>query len=360
MMSLSLDLRIGAIFIIWAASACGVGLPFFIAPSDKGESPVFRCLKSTAAGVMLGIALMHLLPDANEDLSDEVPDYCLAFALTAFGIILNLTMEQMAVMYLAAQKLNSAKNEQSGSELGRTNSSARTPDHLHTLENGKGPDCDSAKTASTTSSKKESGATENPMVKHAHGDHEGHDGHDRHSEGGAEFVANLMQAESLRELVALYAMELSVSVHSIIIGVDIGLLSDGDSLTSLVALICAIAFHQSVEGMGLGTVLLSVTGHEKASFSKLAVFVTLFTCSTPIGIIIGICTSSSGESSAGVIAKGAANSLAAGSLLYISLTEMVASYFNASDLAHQPRLKLTMILCFSMGITFMAIIAVWA
>lgn len=359
MADLSLDLRIGAIFIIWTSSAFGVGLPFFIAPSEKGESPLFRCLKSTAAGVMLGIALMHLLPDANEDLSDEVPDYCLAFALTAFGIILNLTMEQMAVMYLAAQKLNNAKAEPTGSELGRTNSSARTPGHLHTLENGKASDCDSDKT-STTSSKKETEATENPMVKHTHGAHDDHDGHDRHSESGAEFVANLMQAESLRELVALYAMELSVSVHSIIIGVDIGLLSGGDSLTSLVALICAIAFHQGVEGMGLGTVLLSVVGHEKASYSKVATFVALFTCSTPIGIIIGICTSSSGESSAGVIAKGAANSLAAGSLLYISLTEMVASYFNAGDLAHQPRLKLTMILCFSLGIIFMAVIAVWA
>jgi zinc transporter 1/2/3 len=177
-------------------------------------------------------------------------------------------------------------------------------------------------------------------------------------EHGAELIENLMQAESLRELVSLYAMELSVSVHSIIIGVDIGLLSGGSSLTTLVALICAIAFHQGIEGMGLGTVLRSVGS--SASLTKLAVFVALFICSTPVGIIIGISTSSDGQSDFSVAAKGTANSLAAGSLLYISLTEMVATYFTASDLARRPVLKMLMIACFTAGVAAMAVIAIWA
>lgn len=183
---------------------------------------------------------------------------------------------------------------------------------------------------------------------------------DATSDGGAELVASLVRAEGLRELVALYMMEVSISVHSIIIGVDIGLLAGDGTLTTLVALICAMAFHQVIEGMGLGTVLLSVRGQAKASFGKLGTFVAVFICGTPLGIVIGICTASMDHSQAGAAAKGTANALAAGSLLYISLTEMLAHYFGASDLARRPAVRLGMICSFTMAIGFMALIAVWA
>jgi zinc transporter ZupT len=383
MADLSLDLRIGSIFIIWAASAAGVGLPFFVsaAAPDNKELATFRCLKAAAAGVMLGIALMHLLPEADEELSEIIPEYSLAFALTAFGIIVNLTMEQVALMCLASRRLAKkalrvplTRNEREESSVGMS----RT-DSMEALEHGErcgfvkcehgsqftaiGKQTPFAGINSATlvdpknilalTPRGTSTTEEVADVKSSNDDDAG-------SDEGAELVAGLIEAQGLRELVALYAMELSVSVHSIIIGVDIGLLAGAGSLTTLVALICAIAFHQTIEGLGLGTVLLSVRGQANASLTKLAVFVALFTCSTPAGILIGICTSSSGQSTAGSVAKGTANALAAGSLLYISLTEMLAAYFSSSDLARRPALKLAMIASFAAGVTFMAVIAVWA
>lgn len=272
---------------------------------------------------MLGIGLTHLLPDADDDLSEILPDYKLAFAFTAFGVVLNLTLEQVALIYLASRKL--ARENISG---------ASSNSDIINITNEKLLSI----TEQDSSANKESAG----------------------SDEAAEMVASLVQAEGLRELVALYAMELSVSVHSIIIGADIGLLAGSDSLATLVALICAISFHQCVEGLGLGAVLRSVREHDHASRAKLVVFVTLFTCSAPVGIVIGICTSSQGESDAGTAAKGAANALAAGSLLYISLTEMVASYFASPDLVHRPVLKLMMVAAFFLGVASMAVIAIWA
>lgn len=373
MTELSLNLRIGSVFIIWAAAAIGVGLPFALPTKDKDESPGFRCLKAGAAGVMLGIGLMHLLPEADEELSEVVPDYSLAFALTAFGVILNLTMEQVALMYLASCRTKPDGQDQSSKSDAPSNENIA----LEALEHGEhcgfvkcehGSHADQAVIKTTPFANINSATLVGPRTttpaktaptSNARGlkEQEEEAGSE---EGAEELVASLVRAEGLRELVALYAMELSVSVHSIIIGVDIGLLAGGGSMTTLVALICAIAFHQCVEGLGLGAVLHSVRAHDRASLTKLAVFVVLFTCSAPVGIVIGICTSSQEESDAGTTAKGAASSLAAGSLLYLSLTEMLASYFASNDLAQRPALKLTMIAAFSLGVASMAIIAIWA
>mmetsp|Transcript_35593 Transcript_35593/g.70767 ORF Transcript_35593/g.70767 Transcript_35593/m.70767 type:complete len:381 (-) Transcript_35593:273-1415(-) len=380
MADLSLNLRIGSVFIILVVSAAGIAFPFVVASNGK-ESSMFRCLKAGAAGVMLGIALMHLLPDADEDLSEVYPDYSLAFALTAFGVVLNLTMEQAAVMYLASRKhpVKRQTNPNRGMSKASSLESLEHGEHCGFVkcEHGSGVELSQNKnvpfaginSATFVSPKHHpnvSAAVKEVVEVRQDQDEEQEAESEKDnnlsvigSDEGAEIVAGLMAAESLREIVSLYAMELSISVHSIIIGVDIGLLAGGSNLTTLVALICAIAFHQGVEGMGLGTVLSSVQSGS-TSFSKVAVFIALFTCSTPVGIIIGICTSSDSSNDYAVSAKGTANALAAGSLLYLSLTEMVASYFASSDLARKPTLKMSMIGCFAVGIAFMAIIAIWA
>ena len=86
----SLSLRIGAMFIIFVVSVIGFMTPFGN-KKDEVETPQFKCMKATGAGVMLGIAMIHLMPDADGDLSEVGPDFPLAYTLTAAGIILVLT-----------------------------------------------------------------------------------------------------------------------------------------------------------------------------------------------------------------------------------------------------------------------------
>ncbi len=57
---------------------------------------------------------------------------------------------------------------------------------------------------------------------------------------------------------------------------------------------------------------------------------------------------------------GVADSLCAGSLIFLSLVEMAGPYFAAPEVAERSDLKLAMLAAFTTGATSMAILAVWA
>ena len=105
MTELSLDLRVGSVFLILVVSAMGFYTPFFLIrvstpnaqplldhdntnendedvlePSKILNYPFFRCIKAFSAGVILGVAVLHLLSDAIEVL-DPVADYPREFSL---------------------------------------------------------------------------------------------------------------------------------------------------------------------------------------------------------------------------------------------------------------------------------------
>lgn len=366
----SLSLRIASIFIVWTASAVGVLWPFMVSGNATTESTYFKLMKACAAGVMLGIALMHLLPDADEDLQEISPDYGLAFAMTAAGVVLNLALEQIALIALAARKQGklSRQNSLEGIKMADVSTGTSSPhgeqcglvkcSHTAVEEAKAAPYVDvEGQAQSNTDEVTQTQGGEVIEVNTTAGKIAEDIAEDESDDEG-ELLANLMDAKTLKDMIQLYAMELSISVHSIIIGVDIGLLAGDSQMATLVSLLVAICFHQFVEGSGLGTILRTM--RNVTSSAKVAVFVTVFSLTTPLGILIGVLTASQNQSPSQVAAKGIANSLACGSLLYISLTEMVATYFSSADLNDKPVLKLQMIAVFAFGIAAMAIIAIWA
>jgi zinc transporter ZupT len=90
--------------------------------------------------------------------------------------------------------------------------------------------------------------------------------------------------------------------------------------------------------------------------------VVIFSTTVSIGIFIGIMVRQSGqaESHDQLMAMGIANSFAAGSLLYISLAEMVSAYFSAPELCNKPMLRVYMVTSFALGCFAMTILAMWA
>lgn len=147
-------------------------------------------------------------------------------------------------------------------------------------------------------------------------------------------------------------MEISIAIHSVIIGFDMGALGNDDLMT-IRALMIAFVFHQFFEGVGLG----SVISETRLSLATIAAFALFFSSTLPMGVVIGMTTS---ESSAGVIIREVANALAAGSLLYTGLVEMAAEDFADPILRSKPFLKLEMIVAMFMGAFFMALLANWA
>lgn len=179
---------------------------------------------------------------------------------------------------------------------------------------------------------------------------------------------DLVEANSFKDLMSAYALEISTAIHSIVIGFDLGVLSDYKTIAILTAV---LSFHQFVEGLGLGSVIKG--SQKRLGRLKTMSFILVFSCTVSIGVIIGILirpsslsssSSSSSEESnptgiqSGV--EGVVTSLAAGSLLYISLVEMISEYFNLPELEARGNMKSLMIFLFVLGFGAMNIIGIWA
>lgn len=394
-----MSLRVAALFATLGASVIGIGIPLYYKKHSDRDTPMFKCMKACAAGVMLGIGLCHLLAEANEELSEVVPDYPVAYAVTAGGVLLVVVIEQLSIIYANSQShtLHVDEKTKNGGKIvaSRTNSDVQHKEECGFVS----CDCEEEGSSAKSSPVPVSAALV-PSNAHDHSHDHDHAHHSdccaktgdvelgavgsstgdvacdvsehkscihNHHHGQEEMFTNLMHSSSTRDVVSVYVMELSVAIHSIIIGVEIGLLAGTEDTVTLVSLTIAICFHQFMEGFGLGTTLCNVLGGYNAASGllgnfKLFLFVLIFAVTVPLGIVIGIVTASSesAESDSSVLAKGIASSLAAGSLLYISLAEMMAVYFNAPELSHQPGLKIAMLLSACAGTAILAILAIWA
>lgn len=146
-------------------------------------------------------------------------------------------------------------------------------------------------------------------------------------------------------------LELGISVHSVLIGISLGTARD-----EFVALLIAISFHQFFEGIGLGHVLID-SGKTLAIIAS-ALF---YTITTPVGVAIGIGIASVGETTAGIIAQGVLDSLAAGILIYSSLVSLLGIIFQSKTFKrHTPLEKSICFAFFYLGAAVMAVLAIWA
>ena len=75
MTNLGTNLKISAIFVVFVVSVLGCLIPILLAKrsslQDMLAGSVFMTLKCVATGVVLGVATMHLLPDAIETLESQ-------------------------------------------------------------------------------------------------------------------------------------------------------------------------------------------------------------------------------------------------------------------------------------------------
>jgi zinc transporter ZupT len=62
----------------------------------------------------------------------------------------------------------------------------------------------------------------------------------------------IARSNSMSVLIKAYMMEISIGIHSLIIGIAMGSLEGRENLESLRGLVIAICFHQFFEGLGLG------------------------------------------------------------------------------------------------------------
>jgi len=323
MMDSSLSLRIGAIFILFFASLSGLSIP--LVGGENALKGLLPHLQACSAGVMLALALLHLAVDANGQLAEYVPNYPLGYALMAFGVYLTLSVEHIAISLVEKykQKSHNAPNSTNDVEMGKLDPAVIKPvtDNVPT-------------------------AVADPQQQHQH-DHN----HDEQA------LDDLLAAKTLQDLVVAYALEMSISVHSIIIGVNLGLYTQSE-YNKLTAYLVALVFHQFSEGIGMGVVLRS--NRNNFGQAKLLTFILIFCFSISLGVVIGILTSSQTQSDSQIVVKAVVSAIAGGALLYSSLAELTSKCFNNPELHGELGMKLGMLLSFGFGLAALALIAYWA
>jgi len=338
-MELSLQLRVAGAFIYLVSSAFGIIFPLLISGDDAVEklnsSIIFRSLRTFCAGLVVSVALIHMLSDASLSLAAATPYYqSLGFTIATAGIWFMLTLN----IVVSSLKYSGSEPPKSSKDIAVNNAEHDLCSEVSDIE-----------VAVQTTKEADNRTAEELACSHSHA-----------------INAIFDQADS-KAMIKVYLLEVAIATHSIIIGLNLGLYGEGD-IGKIESLIPAISIHQFFEGMALGFALVQI--RHKLSFCKCFLFCVTFALTTPTGVVMGILISEYGNPSANNdLTIGCLNAFAAGILLYISLIEMVAQEFSSlgestprDSKSHSQRTqeKLLLSCALALGMSVMAILAIWA
>lgn len=257
-----MPLHIAAVFIILAASLIGAVIPIIAKHVPKLRAFPFPIVvgKCVGTGVILACALVHMLQPSNEALSNAClpttfsQDYSFAYAFCLIALILMHFLDFMLLEYFQARQAaltaavgaaqNAVAHNQNHHHHGHDHGGAGAgdlelvvdvtpkapPGHVHDPNNDSDSPDDSEHGADCTHTPGEK--KENCHSGHSH--------------------ASLLEIKgvpwSTKRLVEAYMIEFGVTVHSIFVGLAVGV----TDYNALVALLIAFSFHQFFEGIALG------------------------------------------------------------------------------------------------------------
>ncbi|KAK3936991.1 zinc-regulated transporter 1 [Diplogelasinospora grovesii] len=160
-----------------------------------------------------------------------------------------------------------------------------------------------------------------------------------------------------QQIVAFLILEFGVIFHSVIIGLNLGVV--GEELLSLYPV---VVFHQSFEGLGIGARLSVIPFPKRFNWMPWALCAA-YGLTTPIAIAIGLglaTTYDPGSFTASVV-SGVLDSISAGILLYTGFVEMLGrDFLYNKERSRQPKRILYMLFCLFLGVALMALLGKWA
>eukprot|EP01135_Chromosphaera_perkinsii_P003712 Nk52_evm30s252 gene=Nk52_evmTU30s252 len=306
----NLAFHVAGVFIVFFAS--GLGLFCVLIMGERCKNPiVFKGLELTkmfGIGIIISTAWIHLLPDAFANFSNPClqggwteygTNYVGLFAMIAAFLI--HVLEYSAVAYSD----NNNKNEEC-------------------------PDCVEGVLDNASATPYVNDKEKNPIDPN-------------------EASPKAMHASIL-------IIEAGILVHSVVIGLDLGISNDDNFLTLLIA----ICFHQLFEGMAIGSLLTSTTLSSRVKY----IMGLLYPITTPLGIAIGIGVrhSFNQNSQSILLSQGICDSLSAGLLMYSSYEQLIGGQINHCPVFknHSRSFKYWCFLFLYLGAATMAVIGIWA
>ncbi|KAK9321580.1 Zinc/iron permease [Lipomyces orientalis] len=159
------------------------------------------------------------------------------------------------------------------------------------------------------------------------------------------------------QIAAFLILEFGVIVHSVIIGLNLGVV--GDEFATLYPV---IVFHQAFEGLGIGARMSAIPFPKRYWWLPWTLCVA-YGLTTPIAIAIGlgVRTTYSGGSFTANIVSGILDSMSAGILIYTGLVELLARDFLFNPRRTKDNNQLIfMIVSLIAGAGIMALLGKWA
>ncbi|KAL4937529.1 hypothetical protein BDV06DRAFT_71685 [Aspergillus oleicola] len=327
-----MGVRISSIFVILVGSCFGALFPVFARSfsNSKALSWAFFVAKFFGSGVIIATAFIHLLGPAEEALKNE----CLTGPITEYswaeGIIL------MTIVVLFFVEMMVMRYSRFGASHGH--------DHGHEHDNHSHEE---SKTTETTP---------NDVKNHIPGeDHLGHQ-REHHDIELADKTSSL--EEYMAQLTSIFILEFGIIFHSVFIGLTLAV--SGEEFTTLYIV---LVFHQTFEGLGLGSRLATIPWPRSKRWTPY--FLGLgYGISTPIAIAIGLGVRKSypPEGYTTLVVNGVFDSISAGILIYTALVELMAHEFMFSTSMRKAPIKNVLaafgLLC--LGALLMALLGKWA
>jgi zinc transporter 1/2/3 len=166
------------------------------------------------------------------------------------------------------------------------------------------------------------------------------------------------EAEQKRLMIQCMLLEAGILFHSVFIGMAISVATG----TPFVVFLVAISFHQSFEGMALGSRIAAINFPKSSPRPWLMVLA--YGTTTPIGQAIGLLVQSTYDphSETGLLMVGIMNAISSGLLLFAGLVQLLAEDF-LSDKSYdilKGRRRWHAFMAVIGGATLMALVGAWA
>ncbi|KAF2766874.1 zinc-regulated transporter 2 [Teratosphaeria nubilosa] len=167
-------------------------------------------------------------------------------------------------------------------------------------------------------------------------------------------------AHEQRLVLQCLLLEAGILFHSVFIGMALSV-STG---APFVVLLIAISFHQTFEGLALGSRIASIASFHTSGSLKPWIMCLLYGITTPIGQAIGLAVQGlyDPQSEVGLLMVGIVNAVSAGLLIYAGLVQMLAEDFlsekSYDDLQGRKRLEASGAVV--MGSMLMALVGAFA
>ncbi|KOS17752.1 Zinc-regulated transporter 2 [Escovopsis weberi] len=349
-----------AVFIIFTLSTLACGFPLLSRRATTGhrqKNIVFYC-QHVGTGVLLATAFVHLLPTAFSSLTDPCLPYFFSRGYRPFPGLIAMISAMLVVGVESYLTARGAGHSQSHAHAHAHDMfDARDVDGAHALDDmeathglvacasplpGSSPaiqvlrtsehshrdgHADADADADSEFDIDLAGLDPGPPPDSRHGGRYAELKPDGGSRGGGARGSELAQGQTpdqqRRMMLQCMLLEAGILFHSVFIGMAISVATG----PAFVIFLIAISFHQSFEGVALGSRIAAIQFPKNSPRPWLMVLAYGFT--TPIGQIIGIILQSRWDpgSATGLVVVGVTNAISSGLLLYAGLVQLLAEDF---------------------------------